>query len=125
MYEIDIKREFSAAHCLKGYKGNCSELHGHNWTVQAFVSAKELDDVGMAIDFRILKRELDSIVSELDHKNLNTLHIFSAANPSSEFLAKHIFDRLSEKIVSGRLSVEKVRVCESGDAGATYFKDPE
>ncbi len=122
MYEIDIKREFSAAHCLNGYQGNCSEMHGHNWIVQAFVSADELDDVGIAMDFRTLKKELDSIISELDHKNLNTLEIFSGKNPSSELLAKHIFDRLAEKIDSDRISVSKVRACESSGTGASYYR---
>ena len=59
MFEIDIQREFASAHCLKGYNGNCSEVHGHNWVVQAFVQAQELDEIGIAMDFRALKNELD------------------------------------------------------------------
>ena len=122
MYEIDIQREFSAAHTLKGYNGNCSALHGHNWTVQATVSSPLLDDIGIAVDFRSLKEELDIIISELDHTNLNDLTPFQQDNPTSEQLAKYIFNRLSVKLNTDNVTVSKIRVCESHGSGATYFE---
>ena len=122
MYEIDIQREFSAAHMLKGYNGDCSALHGHNWTVQAVVSSPVLDDIGIAVDFRALKKELDIIIAEFDHTNLNELPPFADDNPTSEQLARYIFDRLSEKIDAENITVSKIRVCESPGSGATYFK---
>ena len=125
MYEIDIQREFSAAHMLKGYNGNCSSLHGHNWTVQATVQSPVLDEIGIAIDFRLLKQELDLIIKELDHSNLNETAPFKQHNPTSEQLAKYIFDRLSVKLNSGGVKVVKIRVCESPGSGATYYQKPE
>lgn len=122
MYEIDIQREFSAAHMLKGYNGNCSTLHGHNWTVQATVQSPVLDDIGIAVDFRSLKQELDIIIEELDHTNLNELSPFMQQNPTSEQLAKYIFDRLSNKLNSDKVKIAKIRVCESPGSGATYFE---
>lgn len=122
MYEIDIQREFSAAHMLKGYNGNCSTLHGHNWTVQATVKSPVLDEIGIAVDFRALKKELDNIIEELDHTNLNEIPQFSQHNPTSEQLAKYIFDSLSEKLNSDNVTVAKIRVCESPGSGATYYK---
>lgn len=121
MYEIDIQREFSAAHTLKGYNGNCSSLHGHNWTVQATVKSPVLDEIGIAVDFRALKREIDIIIEELDHTNLNDLEPFIENNPTSEQLAKYIFDRLSQKLNSDNVKVAKIRVCESPGSGATYY----
>lgn len=123
MYEIDIQRDFSAAHTLKGYNGNCSSLHGHNWTVQATVIAPVLDEIGIALDFKALKKELDVIIAELDHTNLNELKPFIEENPTSERLAKYIFDKLSIKFNNGEIKVSKVRVCESPGSGATYYKD--
>lgn len=122
MYEIDIERDFSAAHSLKGYQGNCSSLHGHNWKVQAVVQASELDEIGIAVDFRQLKQELDNILEELDHCNLSDLAYFQQANPTSEMIAKLIFDKLSPKINSSNVRVAKVRVCESPGSGATYYE---
>lgn len=122
MYEIDIERAFSAAHCLKGYKGDCSSLHGHNWTVQVVVQSEELDELGIAVDFRKLKSELDNFLDELDHKNLSDLEYFSKFNPTSERIAKLVFDKLSEKINAEGITVVRVRVCESPSSGATYYK---
>ena len=123
MFEIDIERDFSAAHSLRGYPGNCSKLHGHNWKVQVWVQARELDGIGLAIDFRPLKQELDSILEQFDHFNLNELDCFADCNPSSEGLAKIIFDELAGKIDSEGVTVVRVRVCESPGSGATYYRD--
>ncbi|MFZ2655237.1 MAG: 6-carboxytetrahydropterin synthase QueD, partial [Victivallales bacterium] len=95
MFEVDINREFSAAHRLKGYKGNCASLHGHNWAVTVTVQSEKLDKIGIAVDFRKLKTELDAVLVKLDHSNLNDIHIVCSPNPTSECLAKFIFDRLS------------------------------
>jgi 6-pyruvoyltetrahydropterin/6-carboxytetrahydropterin synthase len=121
MFEVDIQRDFSAAHCLRGYQGNCSKLHGHNWTVQAFVRAAKLDEIGIAVDFRKLKEELEGILEEFDHTNISELQCFKDQNPTSELIAKVIFDRLSASLNDERVNVHRVRVCESPGSGATYF----
>lgn len=123
MFELDITREFSAAHSLCGYNGDCSELHGHNWTVQVFIRSKELDSIGIAVDFKILKKELNAILETLDHKHLNKLPMFSECNPTSENLACYIYKTLGGKINDGRVKVYRVRVCESASSGASYFED--
>jgi 6-pyruvoyltetrahydropterin/6-carboxytetrahydropterin synthase len=123
MYEIDIQRDFSAAHCLVGYSGNCARLHGHNWVVQAVVRTPRLDDLGIACDFRILRGELDAVLADFDHRNLSELPEFKEVNPTSERLANLIFQRLSTRINRDDLRVARVRVCESPGAGATYHED--
>ena len=123
MFEIDIQREFAAAHCLKGYNGNCSAMHGHNWIVQAFVQTVELDTIGIAVDFRRLKNELDKILARLDHACLNNIEPFIERNPTSENLAQYIFEELAKVINAGTVKVSKIRVCESPGSGATYLPD--
>ena len=113
MFEIDIERAFSAAHFLRGYQGNCSALHGHNWSVQAVLRAEKLDSVGIAVDFRSLKKELDEILAGLDHRNLCELPQFASINPTSEMLARFIYRELATRINSPGISVSRVRVCES------------
>jgi 6-pyruvoyltetrahydropterin/6-carboxytetrahydropterin synthase len=122
MYEIDIERDFSAAHYLRGYNGDCSCLHGHNWVIQVVAKAEKLDEIGIAIDFKRLKAELEFLLDGLDHKNLNDLDYFKEANPTAENLAKIIFDLLSEKVNNGNVAIDRVRVCESPRSGATYYK---
>lgn len=120
MYEIDVIREFSAAHSLRDYPGACRNLHGHNWTVQVFLCADSLDGSGMAVDFRTVKKELDAILSELDHHYLNELPAFREMNPTSENLARHIYQRLSDALGNPRVRVSGVRVRESANSGVLY-----
>ena len=122
MFELDIRREFSAAHQLKGYHGDCSNLHGHNWTVEVFIHSGQLDEIGIAMDFKVLKKELDAILEGLDHKFLNEHDAFRTKNPTSENLAMYIYKTLSAKINTENVSVSKVRVCESANSGAAYFE---
>ena len=122
MYEIDIEGSFSAAHCLRGYQGNCSALHGHNWLVQVTVKVDDVDEIGIAVDFRSLKQELREILTGFDHKNLNDLECFQEINPTSELLARYIYRQISAKFADDRVTVAKVRVCESPGAGASYYE---
>src|SRR5436309_1565181 len=45
MYEVMIEEEFSAAHALRGYRGKCENMHGHNWKVEVYVRGEQLDQV--------------------------------------------------------------------------------
>ena len=123
MYELDVTREFSAAHHLKGYNGNCAKAHGHNWTVQIFIRCAKLDEVGIAFDFKILKKELDEVLATLDHNDLNTHEAFQDKNPTSENIAEYIYKFLGSRINTENIKVSKVRVCESGNSGASYFEE--
>ena len=77
MYEVGVTTHFSAAHRLAGYDGPCAGAHGHNWEVEVFIRGSELDDLGMLVDFRDVKSTLSEILSELDHRDLNTLEAFA------------------------------------------------
>ena len=123
MFENEIERWFSAAHQLRGYNGNCSNLHGHNYRVTVTVRSNELDRIGIALDFRKLKQELDSLLEEYDHRNLSELPEFQEINPTSEVLARTIYRRMGEKMNEGPIRVWKVRVGESDSSAVTYFED--
>ena len=123
MFELDVIREFSSAHCLKGYCGNCSEKHGHNWSVQVFIRSEKLEEIGIAVDFKALKRELDALLGELDHKDLNSIPPFDKLNPTSENIAMYIYKRLSGKLNGNGVKVYRVRVGENASSGASYFED--
>jgi len=120
MYEIEIDRTFSAAHQLKGYPGPCASLHGHNYGVTAAVEAGELNAVGIALDFKLLKSALDEILKRYDHHNLSELPEFQETNPSSEVLAKNIFRELSLALNDGNVRVKSICVAESSGSRITY-----
>ena len=121
MYEVMIEEEFSAAHALRGYRGKCENLHGHNWKVKVYVRGERLDDIGMLVDFRELKAATREVMRYLDHYNLNELKPFDKEmNPSSEHLAGFILHKVAERIDSDRIKVYKVRVWETPSTSASY-----
>jgi 6-pyruvoyltetrahydropterin/6-carboxytetrahydropterin synthase len=118
MYTIKVKANFSSAHNLRGYKGKCEDLHGHNWHVEVVAGANELDSIGMVMDFKVLKKHLKDIMFMLDHKYLNDLECFKEVNPTSENIAKYIFDQMTEKDGGG--TIREVTVWETEGSCATY-----
>ena len=121
MYEVMIEEEFSAAHALRGYRGKCENMHGHNWKVEVYVRGEQLDQVGMLVDFKALKAATRRVMKYLDHRNLNELKPFDdEMNPSSEHLAGFILHKVAEEISDGRVTVYKVRVWETPSTCATY-----
>ena len=123
MYEIEVRAAFEAAHFIDGYNGKCARLHGHNWEVVAVVRGEKLDALGMLIDFKILKAELNKVLDEFDHRFLNELEPFAQENPTAENLARKVFERLaSSEIFSGTVKLHAVRVCESPNSSVTYYE---
>jgi 6-pyruvoyltetrahydropterin/6-carboxytetrahydropterin synthase len=123
MYELMVETNFSSAHQLRGYKGACEKLHGHNWKVQVQVVAETLNEIDMAIDFHELKDFVGEVIAPLDHGFLNELFPFTEKNPSSENIAKWIFDSLKKKVNDGNLKLSAVTVWESEVTSATYFEE--
>ena len=96
-------------------------LHGHNWKVEVVVSGTGLDESGVVLDFAEIKAATRAIMSEIDHRYLNELPFFTEHNPSSENIARYIFERLQEKIEDNRVRVDRVTAWESQNACATYL----
>jgi 6-pyruvoyltetrahydropterin/6-carboxytetrahydropterin synthase len=122
MFELTVETMFSAAHQLKGYKGKCERLHGHNWKVQVHVIAEKLNEIDIAIDFHEMKSLTNEVVSALDHSILNEIFPFTEKNPSSENIAKWVYDSLRKKIENETIQLSAVTVWESENASATYYE---
>lgn len=123
MYEIEVKTAFEAAHFIRGYAGKCARLHGHNWEVIAIVRGEKLDELGMLIDFKILKSELKKVLDEFDHRFLNELEPFATENPTAENLARQIFNQLAAtEIFNGTTKLYGIKVCESPNSSVTYYE---
>jgi 6-pyruvoyltetrahydropterin/6-carboxytetrahydropterin synthase len=122
MYELGITTHFSAAHHLVAYPGACAVLHGHNWSIEVYVQGEELDELGMLVDFKELKRAVSELMNELDHTDLNTHEAFKDANPTSERIARYLYKRLSEATGEKPYRVSKVTVHETPGSQATYWE---
>ena len=123
MYELKIITAFAAAHCLREFRGKCEALHGHNWKVEVYIRSPKLDKAGLVMDFKEIKQAVNEILDELDHKYLNEIPPFTMENPSSENIARYIFQVLSERINKEPLRVYKVTAWESDDACASYLTE--
>ena len=120
MYEVTIRKTFSAAHILKEIGGKCEEMHGHNFTVEVTVAEPSLNSEDLLIDFRVLKGWTNEVLEEMDHKYLNDVECFKGMNPSSEQIARYIYNRLAEKAASLKLTLAQITVWESENARVSY-----
>lgn len=116
MYSLRVEGSFSSAHNLRGYKGKCEDLHGHNWRIEVVVKSEELNNIGIVVDFKELKKKLKAVLEEMDHKYLNKLAYFKKINPTSENIAKYIYQKLITKIPL----LDSVTVWENATSCATY-----
>jgi len=122
MFELTVKSSFAAAHLLREYDGKCENIHGHNWLVEVKVAAKSLNEVGLAIDFKDLKAATERVLQHLDHKCLNEVEPFDELNPSSENIARWIFESLKQHLCDTRVSLKQVSVWENPDCCATFWE---
>ena len=123
VFEVYVQTHFSAAHALRGYPGDCSRTHGHNWIIEVFVKCKELDEIGIGIDFRDIKKGVKDVIKGLDHFNLNELPPFKDVNPTSENIARFLYRELGRKFDSDGVKVSKIKVSETPGAGAFYWEE--
>ncbi len=123
MYELVVSDEFAAAHYLRNYPGACERPHGHNWKVEICVRAKKLNEIGIAVDFKDLKHHLKEVLKELDHQDLNKHPAFQDQNPSSENIARYIFEKMAIKLANYPVKLYRVTVCETQNACVSYFAD--
>ena len=119
-FTVRIVSDFSAAHSLREYPGECQRLHGHNWKVEVEVASSELDELGMVVDFKKIKQATGEATDRLDHHYLNELPPFDQINPTAENIAKTLFEEVSASINDNRVSVEAVTVWETERASARY-----
>lgn len=117
-YTAEIYREFTfeAAHRLpnvpEGHK--CARLHGHSYKVEVHVLGPVGDDTGWVQDFGELKAAFKPLEDQLDHFYLN--EVDGLENPTSEVLAKWIWDRLVVTLPS----LSEIRVRETCTSGCVY-----
>ena len=119
MYNLKVESNFSSAHNLRQYKGKCESLHGHNWKIEATAESVTLDKTGMVMDFKLIKSELSNILEKLDHKYLNKIKPFDKINPTSENIARFIYEALKKKIAG----LKSITVWENPTSSATYYEE--
>jgi 6-pyruvoyltetrahydropterin/6-carboxytetrahydropterin synthase len=123
MYTLSVEKHFDAAHALRGYKGKCENMHGHRFRVVIKTTATQLDEIGLAYDFTELKGKLNIILERFDHTTLNEIPPFDKINPSSENIARTIYEELKTMLKEEPVELVAVEVWESPTSGAEYKAD--
>ncbi len=123
MYKIYKETGFSSCHFLRNYKGKCENIHGHNWKVRVYVEGENLDNSGMLIDFKDLKKIITTLSDSLDHKNLNEIAPFDKENPSAENIACWFFGEVKKKLKGKNVKISEVHVWETETSCAIYQED--
>ena len=124
-YTLKVMTDFAAAHQLRDYPGSCSRLHGHNWKVETEIEARQLDDVGMALDFRKIRQAAQAITKPLDHRYLNEIEPFDRINPTAENIAAYLFQGLVQHLSDERIRVKAVTLWETERACVRYTEEAE
>ena len=120
MFEVRVEEMFSSGHALRGYRGKCENVHGHNYKLEVSVAGEQLNSIGLLIDFVELRGAIRALVDKLDHRFLNDLSPFDQLNPSAENLAKYFSDNLEARLQKHGLRVSEVTVWETDVTSATY-----
>lgn len=114
---MDVFKVFTieSAHRLPnvpaGHK--CGRLHGHSFRIEVHIRGTVGKDTGWVMDFADIKKAFNPLFDQLDHNYLNEVE--GLENPTSENLAKWIWERLS-----ARLPLTKVIVSETCTSGCVY-----
>ncbi len=128
MHCVEVRDHIMIAHSFKGAVfGPAQALHGATFVVDAAFLAETLDENGIVIDIGRAHEMLKSVLGPLNYKNLDEVPEFAGKNTTTEFLTKHIHDRLAEAARDGKLGRDgrelkaiRVTVSESHVARAWY-----
>jgi len=120
MFQVTVDETFSSGHALRGYKGKCENVHGHNYRVQVTIEGQQLDSIGLLVDFVEVKKVMNRIIDRLDHQFINDLAPFDTINPSAENMAKYFHDEIVSGLNAGTVRVREVKIWETDTASATY-----
>lgn len=128
MFTVEVRDHIMIAHSFKGAMfGPAQALHGATFVVDAAIMAKELDNNGIVVDIGRAHAVLKSVLGTLNYRNLDDAPQFAGHNTTTEFLAKHIYDRLADAARAGDIGREprelaaiRVTLSESHVARASY-----
>jgi 6-pyruvoyltetrahydropterin/6-carboxytetrahydropterin synthase len=124
IFGVKVKVEFSAAHHIRGYNGDCARPHGHNFKVEVEATCPRLNEIGIALDFKDLKRLVKGLIERYDHQDLNLIPPFDDINPTAETLAQYFYEELERQIAvdpgTASLTLKSITIWENDRSAASY-----
>ena len=116
MYSVTVRGHMMIAHSFRGEVfGPARRLHGATYVVDVEFRRADLDADGIVVDIGRATTSVHAILEALNYRNLDDEATFTDRNTTTEFLARHVFDRLVAAIRSGELgdngrAIESIKV---------------
>ena len=111
MYAIEVRDHIMIAHSLPGEVfGPAQRLHGATFVVDVAFFRETLGADNIVVDIGLALQVLHEILEPLNYRNLDELPGFAGQKTTSEFMARHVFDRMAAAIRDGRLGAEAANV---------------
>lgn len=123
VYTLKVQTEISAAHSLRGYDGDCARVHGHNWKILCEIKTTKLNEIGIGIDFKDLKKSMKEIANILDHQYINEIPPFNEINPTAENISKWFYDMLKPIINDADTKLSAVTIWETDRSSVRYSEE--
>jgi 6-pyruvoyl-tetrahydropterin synthase len=128
VHAVEVRDHIMIAHSFKGEVfGPAQALHGATFVVDAAFIADTLDANGIVVDIGRAHEVLKAVLEPLNYKNLDTIPELAGKNTTTEFLTRHVYDRLAKAARDGKLGREgrdlkaiRITVSESHLARAWY-----
>jgi 6-pyruvoyl-tetrahydropterin synthase len=128
LFAVEVRDHIMIAHSFRGALfGPAQALHGATFVVDVSFMAEQLDGNGVVVDIGRAHEVLRAVLAPLNYRNLDELEQFRGVNTTTEFLARHIHERLAEAARAGRLgrngrelAAIRVTISESHVARAWY-----
>ncbi|MEE2770439.1 MAG: 6-carboxytetrahydropterin synthase [Pseudomonadota bacterium] len=121
MLTVTIKNQFESAVKLYGYEGDCANIHGH--TYQVSVSFYNIDTkADMVVDYYEAKTWVEKAIAPLDHRFINEVKPFDKRNPTTENIAKWLFEQIN-KLTTKDVNISDVTLSENNAFSVKYAPD--
>ncbi|TVQ35291.1 MAG: 6-carboxytetrahydropterin synthase [Spirochaetaceae bacterium] len=121
MYGVQVRDHIMIAHSLRGAVfGPAQRLHGATYVVDVELRCTELDENNVVVDIGWLQDQLAQALQPLRYRNLDELPQFAKTNTTTEYVARHIFDALAQRIAQTFRGTMRVTLHESHVASASY-----
>jgi 6-pyruvoyl-tetrahydropterin synthase len=128
VFAVEVRDHIMIAHSFHGAVfGPAQALHGATFIVDVAFLAETLDPNGIVIDIGRAHEALKATLKPLNYRNLDDVPEFAGKNTTTEFLTKHVFDRLADAARKGDLGRDgrelkaiRVTILESHVARAWY-----
>lgn len=128
MFAVEVRDHIMIAHSFRGAVfGPAQALHGATFVIDAAFMADTLDENGIVIDIGRAHEALKATLAPLNYSNLDAAPDFKGKNTTTEFLTKHIYDRLADAARAGSLGRDgrelkaiRITISESHVARAWY-----